>query len=375
MAVNICLLTSTLDYPKGAGILWVYLNWALGFRGAGCRISWVELVNREWPLHKIEQSFHTLSDYLKTFWVCESPGLLATDGQPLPGRLQRHAIDLETLAAADLVVNFFYAMPSDVLQHCRRTALIDIDPGLLQTWVSNGDFELGRHDVYFSIGETVGRPDALFSDCGLRWLHTPPAVYLPEWPVKVAANDAAFTTVVHFWYGEMRLNNETIANDKRVSFLQCLDLPRLAKAKLELAICLGEDGDAEERLWTQNGWRVRRSWSVSSTPFAYREYIQGSRGEFSCVKPSCIRLQNAWVSDRTICYLATGKPAVIQHTGPSRLLPEAEGVFRFRTPTEAALALNAIENNYSKHCRAARALAEEHFDAVKVAKSLLDRAF
>jgi hypothetical protein len=86
-------------------------------------------------------------------------------------------------------------------------------------------------------------------------------------------------------------------------------------------------------------------------------------------------LQNAWVSDRTICYLATGKPAVIQHTGPSRLLPEAEGVFRFRTPTEAALALNAIENNYSKHCRAARALAEEHFDAVRVAKSLLDRAF
>jgi hypothetical protein len=91
------------------------------------------------------------------------------------------------------------------------------------------------------------------------------------------------------------------------------------------------------------------------------------------VKPSCIRLQNAWISDRTLCYLASGKPAVVQHTGPSRFLPDAEGIFRFQTLDEAAQALNSVESEYERHCQQARALAEEHFAAQKVAGRVLER--
>ena len=120
------------------------------------------------------------------------------------------------------------------------------------------------------------------------------------------------------------------------------------------------------------GWRVRPSREVAGSPDAYRTYIQGSRGEFACAKPSCMAFQNAWVSDRTLCYLASGKPAVVQHTGPSRYLPDAEGLFRFHTIEGAAESLAAMNADYEHHCRAARALAEAHFDARKVTARILE---
>jgi hypothetical protein len=92
------------------------------------------------------------------------------------------------------------------------------------------------------------------------------------------------------------------------------------------------------------------------------------------VKPSCVRLQNAWISDRTLCYLASGKPAVVQHTGPSRFLPDAAGLFRFRNLDEAVRDLDIVAADYDQQCRLARALAEEHFDARKVVQRVLERS-
>ena len=123
-----------------------------------------------------------------------------------------------------------------------------------------------------------------------------------------------------------------------------------------------------------NGWGARPAYEVASTPADYRRYVQSSRGEFSCAKESCMRLQNAWISDRTLCYLASGKPAVVQHTGPSRFLPDAAGLFRFHTAAEAARLLDAAEADYAGHCAMARTLVEDHFDACKVGARLLERA-
>jgi glycosyltransferase involved in cell wall biosynthesis len=107
---------------------------------------------------------------------------------------------------------------------------------------------------------------------------------------------------------------------------------------------------------------------------AYRDYIRRSRGEFACAKPSCMRFQNAWVSDRTLCYLASGRPVVVQDTGPSRLLPNGEGMFRFNTPEQAAAALESMNADYPRHCRAARELAEAVFDARLIAARILEVA-
>src|SRR5207247_2485186 len=132
----------------------------------------------------------------------------------------------------------------------------------------------------------------------------------------------------------------------------------------------GED----RRMLEPKGWRLREAWDVTATPDAYRTYVQRSRGEFSCAKPAYVSLDTALVSDRTLCYLASGKPAVVQHTGASRILPDAEGLLRFRSIDEAATALAAAEADYERHGRAARALVEENFDARRVVASVLERA-
>jgi hypothetical protein len=201
-------------------------------------------------------------------------------------------------------------------------------------------------------------------------------VALEWWPVCQSPTGAAFTTVSHWATSRewVCFGGESYHNDKRTGFLPFLDLPRRTSQPLELALCLADDGGEERRSLEEKGWIVRHAYEVASTPQDYQRYIQGSRGEFSCAKPSCVRLQNAWVSDRTLCYLASGKPAVVRHTGPSRFLPDAAGLFRFSDPAEAARCLERVAADYDRQCRLARALAEEHFDARNVVRRVLERA-
>jgi hypothetical protein len=144
---------------------------------------------------------------------------------------------------------------------------------------------------------------------------------------------------------------------------------------LELALALWEHREHDDvKLLQDHGWQVRHAFDVGATPLDYREYVKQSRGEFSCAKPSCMRLRNAWISDRSLCYMAMGKPAIVQHTGPSRFLPDHDGLFRFRTLDEAVRAFEAAEADYEYHGRQARALVEEHFEAKKVVRHVLERA-
>jgi hypothetical protein len=288
--------------------------------------------------------------------------------------MTENCLDIESAFEADLLLNLAYSIPSQVVEYFRRTALVDIDPGLLQLWMSQGLINLARHDIYFTIGETVGTPLARFPDCGLKWQYTPPAVFLPAWPATPVHSRAAFTTVSGWWEDWIEYSGENVNNDKRTSFLEYADLPSHTSAQMELALCLSPEDDEDRRFLEQRGWKIRDSWEVTSTPKQYRTYIQRSRGEFSCAKPSCMLLQNAWISDRTLCYLSSGKPAVVQHTGPSIFLPNADGLFRFRSIKEAARALDTIQSDYEQQSRLARHLAEEYFDARKVVRSVLERA-
>ena len=105
---------------------------------------------------------------------------------------------------------------------------------------------------------------------------------------------------------------------------------------------------------------------------AYGNYIRASRGEISVVKPSCLLFQNGWIRHGPVCYPASGRPVIGEHTGPSEILPEGEGLFRFRTLDEAARAFELLDRDPGQHARAARALAERHFDATKVMRGLLE---
>jgi len=277
---------------------------------------------------------------------------------------------------ADLLVNFHYAISPGLLARFRRTALVDIDPGLLQFWISRGQLSVPRHDFYFTISENVGRPGGKIPDCGLGWIPIRPAVCLERWPYRFDPRCEAFTTVSIWDSGDWVVDSdETYENTKRVAFLEYAGLPRLTSQPLELALFLRREHElAEKEDLEGRGWRIRHSREVAATPELYQAYIQQSRGEFSCAKRSCMKFQNAWVSDRTICYLASGKPVVVQDTGPSAFLPNGEGMFRFRTPRQAAEAFEAINADYERHCRAARNLAETYFDARQAAEKILSHA-
>lgn len=377
MSLRVCLLANTLDYPAGGGHLWVSLNWALGLRALGCEVTWLECErdSAATAAESLESRVAALKSRLERYGLAERVALCSASGDALPREAAESCLDLDAAAEADLLLNLQYFAPGAVVQRFRRSALLDIDPGLLQLWVSEGLISLARHDLYFTIGETVGRPCARFPDAGRSWQYTPPCVALDWWPAGDGGEDAPFTTLSHWWAGEwMEEEGEVYDNTKRAGFLPFLDLPRHTPQPLELALYLEPHEHAERAMLRERGWRLRESAEISSTPWDYQRYIQASRGEFSCAKPSCVRLQNAWISDRTLCYLASGKPAVVQHTGPSRFLPDAEGLFRFRDLPEAARALDTVAADYERQSAHARALAEEYFDARKVVSHLLERA-
>src|SRR6059036_773138 len=245
------------------------------------------------------------------------------NGAAVPEDVAQGSLDLDAAAGADLLLNLWHSAPAPVVQRFRRSAFVDTDPGLLQIWMTTSAVDLAPHDIYFTIGETVGQPGAPFPDGGRAWLYTPPPIFLPEWPALPPSGPGRYTTVAHWWGGTFEFNGTTFCNEKRVSFLEYLDLPTRTPVPLELAVCLAEHYDEYRQLMEPKGWTLREAWDVSATPEAYRTYVQQSRGEFSCAKPAYVTLQTAWVSDRTLCYLASGKPAIVQHTGLSRWLPSS----------------------------------------------------
>jgi hypothetical protein len=368
----------TLGYPEGGGHLWVYLNWALSLQALDCRVIWLEDIGElaaTRPRAEVEGYIATLGDRLEAYGLSGALALTSFSGHELdPGLVDgRPDLDVAT-AEADLMLDFAYDTPAWALAMFRRTALVDLDPGLLQLWMSQGKLQVSDHDVCLTIGETVGTSDARFPDGGLRWHYTPTPVFLAAWPTS-EARSGGYTTVTNWWGDWIELDGEAVCNDKRSAFLEYADLPARTNQVLEMAVTLDDyTAETDVPILERGGWSVRDAWEACPTPEHYRAYIQGSWAEFSCAKPSCALLANAWISDRTICYLASGKPAVVEHTGASRFLPDAEGLLRFRDLDEAAAAIEAVEADYERHSRLARELAEEHFDGEKVVRRALEAA-
>ena len=374
MPNKICLAASTLYYPKGGGHLWAYLNWALGLKSNGYEIIWLEGIANT-KLHSDNIFYlNTLKNKLLKFgitqiafwhWDLEKPHHQVYDGF---SRIE------EIATGCEFILNQNYSMPDRIIKLFRKSVLLDIDPGLLQMWISKSQIKMYPHDIYFTIGETVGAAGALFKSGGIKWNYIPPCISLEHWPIVSEKNDDRYTTITHW---QMKIweedNGILYNNEKRAGFLPYLQLPNHTSQKLELAICLSEEELEEKQMLSKLGWNVVDSHIVSATPEDYQKYIQLSKGEFSCAKPSCIRLQNAWISDRTICYLASGKPAIIENTGRSRFLPDREGVLRFSNFTEALQCIEDANLNYDFHAIRARKLAEEYFSATKVASKLIEK--
>ena len=376
MTTTICFGTRTIAYPTLGGHFWAYANWARGFKRLGCTVLWLEAVPPNCGQRWIDSHVPILRQRLDDNGLTDDIVLAHESGERFPFALPERCVPLEAAHdAADLFVNQLYGFSAAGVGSFRRSALLDIDPGLLQIWMCNGAFAIAPHDRYFTIGETIGKSGSLIPDGGIDWLYTPPCVDTETWQVSSAPPDRSFTTLTHWYTDEWVVDRDTMyLNNKRESFLEFVTLPTLVGSTLEIAVSLTEHEIDDRTLLRTNGWHIADPGKVAGSPNEYREYVRGSRAEFSCAKPSCMRLQNAWISDRTLCYLASGKPAVVQNTGPSAFLPDAEGILRFRTIEDAVRAIEVVERDYDLHARAARALTVELFDARKVANALLERA-
>ncbi|HUM16882.1 MAG TPA: hypothetical protein VMT45_00065 [Thermoanaerobaculaceae bacterium] len=262
--------------------------------------------------------------------------------------------------------------------YCPVRVYLETDPVFEQIRVAEDDRraidDLQDHTHHFTYGENLGQPDCLIPLEKFAWRPTRPPVIPDLW--EATCNPAAerFTTVAT-WKNvgkDIRFRGETYYWSKHVNFLRVADLPRRTQQPLELAL---EVDDPKTRdLMAGHGWVLTDAFASSRDLATYQRHIYRSRGEFTVSKDLVVRTRSGWFSDRSVCYLAAGKPVVTQETGFSKYVPAGAGLLAFSTVQEAAAALDEVNRDYAFHSRAARRIAEEYFAADRVLARLCGEA-
>jgi hypothetical protein len=251
----------------------------------------------------------------------------------------------------------------------RVRLFLDGDPAFTQLRAVRGEWPINETiegcNRFFTYGPGLLRSP--LPDLGIGWRVTRPPVVLERWPRAEPATDGAFTTVMHWSLDPSPEFEGESYGQKDVEFERLLELPRHTEQPLEVAL---NDGPFD-RL-AEHGWHVVAT--PPTTLNGYQAYINASRGEFSVAKNGYVKARAGWMSERTTCFLATGRPAVVQETGLSDWVPTGEGLLTFDGVGDAAAAIDAVNADYGHHCDAARRLAEEEFDSDRVLCALLDDA-
>jgi hypothetical protein len=284
------------------------------------------------------------------------------------------------LADADLLVNVAGVNHVTVERRGGRpAAYVDIDPGYTQIRAAQGDANLramlDEHTHHFTIGENIGTPRSPVPSAGYCWLPTRCPVALDWWAQAPEPPVRGWTTVGR-WDERSRdlvWRGERYAWSKRTEWMSCLDLPARTGDTFELAMDV-ENVPGDPALLAAHGWSTRDPRTVSGDPWTYRDYLRGSRGEFTLAKDLNVRLRSGWFSDRAACYLAAGRPCVEQDTGFGDVLPLGSGVHAFRTVEEAAEAIRAVDAEPERARVHALAVAREWFAADRVVGAMLAAA-
>ena len=257
----------------------------------------------------------------------------------------------------------------------RPSVFVDIDPAFTQIKAADGDRVvrevLDAHVAHFTYGENIGTARSPVPDAGYRWRPTRAPVAIDQW-AGTRPRTRAYTTVGR-WNETQRdlvFGGQTFQWRKRTEWLRCLDLPARTGNEFEIAMDV-ESVAGDPGVLRSHGWRIADPRAISGDPWRYRDFIRGSRGEFTVAKDLNVRLRSGWFSDRAACYLAAGRPVVVQDTAFGDVLPVGEGIRAFRTVAEAAEAIAAIEADYPRAAANALEVARAHFDAARVVAPLL----
>jgi hypothetical protein len=369
--------------PASGGEAWVRMSWVLGLLRLGHEVCFVEQIesahcfDRQGQPAAFEDSVNRRS--FETVLGSLAPGcpaaLLCDGGRNGVG------LGFEDVIAwardADLLVNVSGHLDLEAVKAGpRRRAYVDVDPGFTQIWAAGGaGARLEGHDTYFTVGENIGTTPCSIPTAGLEWLPLPPPVTLADWPAAPAPARGRFTTIAT-WRSPLGTlsHGETEFEGKHHQWRRLIDLPRRSLQEFEIAVQIHPGDGADRAALEAGGWRLVDPVDAAGDPHAFRSYVQGSAAEFSVAHPVYVDTGSGWVSDRSVRYLASGRPVLVQDTGVAGRYPVGEGLLSFRSIDEALAGAEAIERDYDRHAKAARALAEAHFDSDLVLRRFLEAA-
>ena len=355
--------------PQRAGHAWMVLNWLAAFRRLGHDVVFADRIDP--TLGAVRAGVYWVATTLGSLGVPWS--VLLGDGSAtgMPRR------ELLARARGGVLVNVMgYLDDPQLMDVAARRVFLDIDPGFGQAWQHAGLASVFvGHDAYATVGLNVGRAEGRVPDLGIEWITTLPPVDLDLWPASPPPSEGRFTTVAT-WRGPFApVEIDGVVHGLRVhEARRYRTLPSTSGRSLEIALDI-DPGDGRDRdALLDGGWVLRDPRSVAGDVDAYRQYIQSSRGEFSIAKQIYVSLRSGWFSDRSACYLASGRPVVASDTGLAPHLPTGEGLLTFDGPESAEQALAEVHEDADRHTKAARQIAEAHFDGRLVAARLLERA-
>jgi hypothetical protein len=370
-------------YPL-AGVTYQFLHYLIGLRRLGYDPYYIEDSGRWVYDPRVNDLSSDASGNIKTVLpILEAHGFGARwafrgnyPGGQCYGMTEQQILQLYRDADAFLNVTGAQEVREEHLA-CRRRIYVESDPFAMQVKVAQGDATtidtLAAHDTLFSFGENLGAPDCDVPLERFRWFPTRQPVVVDLWDHSYPAENAAYTTITT-WRNvgkDVSYRGEVYYWTKDREFEKYLDLPRRRHQAFELATSVTPD---IQQLLRDHNWRQTGSIEISRDVDLYRSYIQRSRGEFTVARDQYVRPRTGWFSDRSVCYLAAGRPVITQETGFSKFLPTGKGLFGFQTMDEVLAAVDTIESDYAGNCRAARDIAVEYFAAEKVLSKLLRAA-
>ena len=369
---------------RHGGEAWVRLNWILGFQALGFDVHFIEQIAGESCVDQrgAPSSFAksaNLAYFRKVtaeFGFKDRATLICDSGAEICGLGKSELA--EVASGTDLLVNIsgHLTFPA-VFEQVKRRAYVDIDPGFTQFWHAQGNrgARLDGHDCFFTIGENIGASDCPIPTCGLDWQKTRPPVVLERWPCEDVRDFAGFTTVASWRgaFGPVQFGDVTFGL-KVHEFRKFIELPKRTGLQFGIALDIHPSEEKDIAALKAHGWLLENPQHAVGSPSAFREYVQRSSAEFSVAQGIYVETNSGWFSDRTAHYLASGRPALVQETGFSRNVPVGEGLLAFRTPDEAAAAAGVIADDYQRHSRAARELAEDVFGSGKLLGQFLENA-
>jgi hypothetical protein len=357
--------------PWQGGATWAVLQYLLGLRRLGCEVHLVEPVEDAGSVSA--SSVRYVTGVMEAFGLADRWALLPAEGDTAGS--SRDEV-LKAARGADLLLNVAGMLADpDVLERVPVRAYLDLDPAFTQFWhESEGvDMRLDAHTHFVSVADAIGDPGSPIPTCGREWLPTLPPVVLDEWPVAERLERAAATTVGHWRsYGSIH-HGGVHYGQKAHSLRTVIEVPRRAPGRFELALAIHPDEVDDLAALRENGWTLLDPSEVAGTPDDYRRFVQGSWAELGVAKLGYVVSGSGWFSDRSACYLASGRPVIAQDTGFGRRLPVGAGLLAFTSADDVVAAIEELDRDYEGHRAAARELAVAHLDSDRVLGSLLER--